>query len=191
MIWYSIIITYYLARITHKLLYKLINITFSAAPLRFLISADLMRTLQHQSFSDCLCWLLFAIVVCWGSRLRYLWSWCRLVYLWQLGSNLFEKLLNICTCFCAHFIENNTVSLSQLSAFTFRNVPILQVNLVCQKCNNDTLPTLILDIINPFLYTFKRESVGDIIHNNCDWSISNVIGYECFKSLLSGGIPKL
>ena len=47
------------------------------------------------------------------------------------------------------------------------------------------------DIVNPLLDAVKSGTVGDIIDNDCDGSISDVAGDEGPKSLLASSIPEL
>jgi hypothetical protein len=109
--------------------------------------------------------------------------------LWELSCNLFEELLNIDACLCTHLFEINQISFSELPPLHLGDIPVFDVNFVGQEGDDDSFTPLVLDVIYPLLYAFKGTAVGDIVDDDGNRSITNVVGYQCFKPLLPCSIP--
>ena len=114
-----------------------------------------------------------------------------LIYLGQKGCYFLEELLDVHPRFGADFLKEDIVVPRHLEAFLLADVSILQVNFVGKEGDDDSLSPLVLDVVDPFLYTFERVSVGDIVDNDCNGSVSDVVGNECLESFLAGGVPEL
>jgi hypothetical protein len=99
--------------------------------------------------------------------------------------------LNIAARFGADFFKEDLVLFSKLLALLLRNVSLFEIDLIGQKCNDNSVASLVLHVINPFLDAFEGVAISDVVDDNGDRSVSNVVRDESLEAFLSGRIPQL
>ncbi len=99
--------------------------------------------------------------------------------------------MNIATRFGADFLEEDLVLIGELPALLLRNVSLFEIDLIGQKCNDNSVATLVLHVVDPFLHAFEGVAIGDVVDDNGDRSVSDVVGDESLEAFLSGRIPQL
>jgi hypothetical protein len=90
----------------------------------------------------------------------------RFVHLWQLGCDLFEKLLDIESGLCTDFLEIDGIAFGQVPALGFRDVPLLQVYLVGQQRDDHSFSPLRLHVVHPLLNALERTAVGHVVYDD-------------------------
>ncbi len=99
--------------------------------------------------------------------------------------------MNIATSFGADFLEENIVLFGEFLALLLGNVSLFQIDLIGQKCDDDSVPSLVLHVVHPLLHALEGIAIGDVVDDNGDGSVSNVVGDEGLETFLSGRIPQL